>query len=96
MFEETLENFLGTAMGERVRIYNNYFYNSKYHITGGDNMLILNNIFEGATIKAIHRARISSITDYNLFYNNAIDTSDTTISNNSHLQTFQLRQALYE
>ena len=83
MFQETTENFQGTSMTERVRIYNNYFYNGTYHITGGDNMIILNNIFEGASGAAIHRAKVDSITDYNLFYNNAIDTNDTTIGNNN-------------
>jgi len=77
MFESTIENFQGTAMTERVRIYNNYFYNNRYHITGGDNMIILNNIFEGASGTAIHRVKTDSITDYNLFYANTIDTSDT-------------------
>jgi len=77
MYQETKENFKGSAMTERVRIHSNYFYNNAYHITGSDNMIILNNIFEGASAIAIHRAKTGSITDYNLFYNNAVDTNDT-------------------
>ncbi len=83
MFEDTKENFQGTAITERVRIYNNYFYNNGYHITGGDNMVILNNIFEAAATTAIKRVKGDSISDYNLFYNNPIDTQDTVIGSNN-------------
>ena len=83
MFEETSENFEGTAMTERVRIYNNYFYDNNHHITGGDNMIILNNIFEEAAVTAVKRAKVNSITDYNIFYNNPIDTEDTLIGSNN-------------
>jgi len=76
IFEVTTENFLGSAMTERVRIFNNYFYNNGYHITGGDNMIILNNIFEGAATRAIFRAKGNSIVDHNLFYNGT-DTPET-------------------
>jgi len=95
MFEATKENFLGTAMSERVRIYNNYFYDNDYHITGGDNMIILNNIFEAAGTKAIYRAKGSSITDYNLFYNNAIDTEDTLTGTHNLYSTNPLKNSDY-
>jgi len=77
MAADTAENFQGAAMTERVRIYNNYFYNNSYHITGGDNMIVLNNIFEGASNTAVHRIKTDSIVDYNLFYNNGTNISDT-------------------
>jgi hypothetical protein len=83
MFKETKEDFQGTAMTERVRIYNNYFYNNGYHITGGDNMIILNNIFESATMTAIKRVSGNSITDHNLFYNNPVNTENTLIGTNN-------------
>jgi|GEM_PF-672972 len=83
MFEETTENHQGTAMTERVRIYNNYFYNNGYHITGGDNMIILNNIFEAASVTAIKRVKVDSVVDYNLFYGNSIDTEDTLTGGNN-------------
>jgi len=75
----TIEDFSGSAMAERINLYNNYFYSNNYHVTGGDNMIILNNIFEGALTKAVYRAKNSSITDYNLFFNNAMDEDDTLI-----------------
>jgi len=92
MYQETKENFMGSAMTERVRIRSNYFYNNGYHITGGNNMIILNNIFEGASTTAIHRANTASITDYNLFYNNAINTNDT-VTGGNNLYTNPLRNS---
>ena len=73
----SIENFNGASIKERITLYNNYFYANGYHVTGGDNMIIVNNIFEEALTKAVYRAKLDSITDYNLFYNNATDTNDT-------------------
>jgi len=95
MFEATKEDFLGTAMSERVRIFNNYFYDNGYHITGGDNMIILNNIFEAARTKALYRAKGGSITDHNLFYNNPTDTEDTLTGTHNLYGTDPLKNSDY-
>jgi len=89
----TIEDFSGSAMAERINLHNNYFYSNNYHVTGGDNMIILNNIFEVALTKAVYRAKTNSITDYNLFFNNAMDENDTLIGAHNIYGTDPLRNS---
>jgi len=88
----TLEDFQGSPIKERVNIYNNYFSNNGYHITGGDNMIVLNNIFEAASGIALHRVKTDSIADYNLFYSNGSDISDSLTGSNNLYNTDPLRE----
>jgi len=67
----TTENYGGAPMVEEVRVIGNTFSGSTHGLTGGDHMLVLNNIFVGATTVGVKRVAGSSLVTYNDFWGNA-------------------------
>jgi len=67
----TTENYAGAPMVEEVRVIGNTFSGSTHGLTGGDNMLVMNNIFVGATTFGVKRVAGSSLVTYNDFWGNA-------------------------
>jgi Right handed beta helix region len=70
---QTVEDFSGYSMLERVYVLNNTFDGNSYAITGGDNLVALNNIFTNATMLGLKNVDGKSVAKYSLFYGNAAD-----------------------
>lgn len=83
--QDTIEDFQGANILERVYLINNTFVGNGYGVTGGDNLIALNNLFVNTTHIALKRVDGGSIAAYNLFFGNGTDVSganvdpDTTI-----------------
>ena len=76
---ETIEDFRGAAILERVHLTNNTFVGNSHAVTGGANLIALNNIFVDSKNIAIKNLKGDSIASYNLFWNNSTDYLDSTI-----------------
>ena len=69
----TTEDYRAASLLERIRVYNNTFVNNNYGISGGDNMVVVNNIFAGQTTLGVKNVDGGSVLAYNLFWNNGTD-----------------------
>lgn len=76
---ETREDFQGASLVEPIYIINNVFSGNNHGITGGNNTVVVNNIFTRTTEIALKRVNGSSIAAYNLFFNNGSNVSDSNI-----------------
>lgn len=84
---ETDEDFRAASVRERIHLFHNTFVGNDHGLTGGDNVIALNNLFVNTTNVGIKGVNGSSITAYNLFWNNGIDIQD---SNNDTATTWFL------
>jgi hypothetical protein len=73
------EDLAGSAMLEEVQLLNNTFSGNPVAITGGDNMLVLNNVIANSTQTGLKRASASSLASFNDFWNNATDHSGSNV-----------------
>lgn len=71
--ENTVENYNGAALGERVGIYHNTFFGNDHGVTGGDSVAVVNNLFVHTTNVALKRVGAGSIAAHNLFFGNGTD-----------------------
>jgi hypothetical protein len=76
---ETKEDFQGTSLVEPISIINNTFSGNDHGITGGDNTVVVNNIFVGTKNIALKRVDGLSIAAYNLFFKNGSNVSNSNI-----------------
>jgi hypothetical protein len=76
---ETAEDFRGASIPERINIFNNTFANNSHGITGGDNTVVLNNIFVDHSAIAVKKVDGNSELAYNLFFNNGTDNSGSNV-----------------
>ncbi len=67
---ETTEDFRAASMPERIEVYNNTFHANKYAITGGDNLIAVNNIVSGSIVQGFKNIDGGSIVSHTLFWNN--------------------------
>lgn len=79
----TIENFEGAQVEEQIIIYNNTLDNNLYSITGGANIIGINNIFSNSII-ATYNINGNSLLCYSAYWNNEnnyinciLDTSNT-------------------
>jgi len=81
----TDEDFAGAPLVEPVRVIGNTICGSPIGVTGGDNMLLMNNIIAGNAQFGVKRVTMNSLVSYNLFwgngtnYTNSIVTGSTTL-----------------
>jgi hypothetical protein len=75
----TKEDFRGASILERIYVFNNTFTGNNHSLTGGDNLIALNNIFIGSTTMALKNVDGNSITAYNLFWENGTDQENSNI-----------------
>jgi hypothetical protein len=73
---DTKEKYSGADMAEPVFIINNTFLDSHYAITGGDNMLLLNNVIIHTAKVALTRIHGDSVAGPNLLWSNETDFED--------------------
>ena len=73
------ENFAGAPLVEQVRVIGNTFSGNPHGLTGGDNMLVMNNIFVGAAQIGVKRVAGSSQVTYNDFWSNGTDYTGSNV-----------------
>jgi hypothetical protein len=73
--DKTTEYYEGASHPERSLIHNNTFSNNNHGVVGGDNMIVLNNIFVGHEV-AVKRLRANSVAAHNIFFSNAVNRLD--------------------
>lgn len=73
------EDYRAASLLERINVVNNTFSGNKYAITGGDNLVAVNNIFTGSTTLGTKNIDGNSIVAHNLFWNNAVDHSGSNL-----------------
>ena len=76
---QTREDYSGYSMPERVYVLNNTFDGNRYAITGGDNLIALNNSFTNSTVLALKNVDGSSVARYSLFHGNAADQESSNV-----------------
>jgi hypothetical protein len=69
----TDEDFRAASIPERIHLFNNTFAANPYAVTGGDNLIALNNLFVGSTVLGLKNVDGDSTAAYNLYWNNADD-----------------------
>jgi hypothetical protein len=77
--ETTREDFRAADIPERINIFNNTFANNSHGITGGDNTIVLNNIFVDHSVIAVKNVDSNSELAFNLFFNNGTDNSGSNV-----------------
>ena len=82
---ETYEDYRAASIPEPVYMINNTFYNNLYGITGGDNMVVKNNIFAEIGLTALKEVDGASSITYNAFWQNGTDFNDTSPGVGSYL-----------
>jgi len=76
----SVENFAGAPLVEQVKVVGNTFSGNPYGLTGGDNMLVMNNLFVSAAQIGAKRVAASSLVTYNDFWNNGTDNSGSNLN----------------
>lgn len=83
---ETNEDYRAASIPERINLINNTFSGNLYGVTGGDNLIALNNLFLDTVeiaLKEVDGGETGSIAAYNLFWNNLVDHSGSNIDPNT-------------
>ena len=66
----TKEDYRAASIREEIQVINNSFVGNSYGVTGGNNMLILNNVFVSTANLAVKNVDTASIVVSNLFFGN--------------------------
>ena len=82
----TREDFRAASIREPIRVFHNTFVDNDHGISGGNNLIALNNIFQGHTL-AMKNVDANSIASYNIFWNNAVDSRGSIIDAAKTLST---------
>ena len=77
--QDTAEDLSGASLLEKIFVFNNTFTGNDHGITGGDNTVVVNNIFLDTANIALKRVDGNSIAAYNLFFNNGTDASESNV-----------------
>ena len=72
------EDFRAASIRERIHVFHNTFVGNDHGISGGDNLIALNNIFQGHVL-ALKNVDGDSIASYNLFWDNATDFQGSSV-----------------
>ncbi len=94
---DTSEDYRAASMPERIHVFNNTFDGNKYGITGGDNLIAVNNIISRSTVMGLKNIDAASIVANTLFWGNAknqvgsnMDTPSTVSGNPLYTSSFGL------
>lgn len=77
--ENTVENYSGANILERVGIYNNTIAGNDHGITGGDSVLALNNLIVNSTRIGMKNVNAGSVTAYNLIHGNGTNVATSNV-----------------
>jgi Right handed beta helix region len=69
----TVEDFQGAAFDEPISVTNNTFYGNDHGLTGGGNLVVLNNLFLDSANIGLKNATSGAVVAHNLFYGNGTD-----------------------
>jgi hypothetical protein len=79
----TVEDYSGADMVEAIRVINNTFYGNNHGISGGDNLVAINNIITNSAGRGVWKVQggpgFNSVVAYTLFFNNSVDADQTTL-----------------
>ena len=79
----TVEDYSGADMVEAIRVINNTFYGNNHGISGGDNLVAINNIITNSAGRGVWKVQgapgFNSAVAYTLFFNNTLDADQTTL-----------------
>jgi hypothetical protein len=79
----TVEDYSGADMVEAIRVINNTFYGNNHGISGGDNLVAINNIITNSPGRGVWKVQggpgFNSAVAYTLFFNNALDADQSTL-----------------
>jgi len=92
---DTVEDFRAASIPERINLFNNTFVDNLYSVTGGDNLIALNNLFVNSTDIALKAVDGDSIAAYNLFWANGTDNQGSNVHNGTTLFTDPLLDSDY-
>ena len=70
---DTDEDYRAASIPEPIRVYNNTFVDNDHALTGGDNLIALNNLFVNSATLATKEVDGNSVLAYNLYWNNGAD-----------------------
>lgn len=76
---DTTKNFGGADILERVLFHNNTVINNTVGVTGGDNLIALNNIIAFNKKEGVKRLHGDSVIAHSIFYQNGTNISDSVI-----------------
>jgi hypothetical protein len=76
---ESNEDFRAASVPESVHVFNNTFDHNQYAITGGDNLIAVNNIFSNSLAQGLKNVDGDSIVAYNLYFGNAVDQTGSNV-----------------
>jgi hypothetical protein len=91
--ENSSEDFQGASLPERVYVIGNTFIGNDHGITGGDNDIILNNLFVSTTKIALKNVDGGSIAASNGFWQNGTDWLGSNVDLSTTLQQDPLLDA---
>jgi hypothetical protein len=75
----TLEDSQGAAFDESVTVTNNTFYENDHGLTGGGNLVVLNNLFIESTNVGLKNATSGAVVAHNLFFGNGVNWSNSDV-----------------
>lgn len=88
----TVEDFQGASLPERVTIVHNTFHGNAYGVTGGDSTVVVDNIFCHTPNLALKNVDAGSTAAYNLFFANGTDA----FQSNLHVATSEFADPLLQ
>ena len=81
----TIENYEGSSSLEPTYVFNNTFVGNNHALTGGNNLVTLNNLFVDSSAIAVKNVDSQSILSYNLFWGNGVDSTNSNVDRNTTL-----------
>jgi hypothetical protein len=75
---ETEEDLRAASIRERIEVFHNTFVENDHGISGGDNLIALNNIFQQHAL-ALKRVDGNSVASFNVFWNNAANSRNSNV-----------------
>jgi hypothetical protein len=95
---ETVEDFRAASVPERIHVFNNTFDRNPYGITGGDNLIAVNNIVSNSSVLGLKNVDGNSTVAETLFFGNAVnqvgsnvDASTTVTADPLYTSSFRLQ-----
>ena len=85
----SIEDYSGADIIETIRVYNNTIYGNDYGISGGDNLVAINNIIANSITRGVWRVQgpvgAKSVVAYTLFYGNGVDAEQSRLGAGNQL-----------
>jgi hypothetical protein len=79
----TIEDYSGADVVEAIRVINNTFYGNNHGISGGDNLVAINNIITNSAGRGVWKVQggpgANAVVAYTLFFNNTVDADQSTL-----------------